>query len=29
MFGGISGADFGSLVVLMDSFLCIEWVYCT
>ena len=29
MFGGISGAVSGGLVVLADGFLRIEWVYCT
>ncbi len=28
MFGGISEAVSGDLVVLANGFLCIEWVYC-
>ena len=28
MFVGISGADFVGLVVLMDGFASMEWVYC-
>ena len=28
MFGGISGADFGGLVVLVDGFGCMKYVYC-
>lgn len=29
MFGGISGAVSGDLVVLVDGFVSMEWVYCT
>ena len=29
MFGGISGAVFGGLVVLVDGFVSMECVYCT